>query len=89
MTVIKVQLPGRTSIQAIVNARYDGKDENYSGDLTFHAYSDEMKARVLEQIAKGLQAVLTEVQDEPRDGEWLEPIALDPTPPTIRAIRAG
>jgi hypothetical protein len=41
--------------------------------VTFHAFSDTMKARVLELIAKGNERVLLRVTDEtPRTGEWME-----------------
>ena len=42
--------------------------------LTFIAYSDEMKARVLEGLASGVPYRVTKTQEEARDGEWFEPL---------------
>lgn len=40
--------------------------------LTFLAYSDQMKARVLEMMAQGKKITLSIHEGRPRDGEWYE-----------------
>jgi hypothetical protein len=50
--------------------------------LTFHAYSDTMKARVLEKIAAGWPYRVTITDEKAVDGEWFEPLA-----PEAEAIR--
>ena len=47
--------------------------------LTFIAYSDTMKARVLEKIAAGAPYRVTITDDSPVDGEWFEPLIPAPT----------
>lgn len=47
--------------------------------LTFIAYSDTMKARVLEKIAAGWPYRVTVTTDKPVDGEWFEPLVPAPT----------
>jgi hypothetical protein len=46
--------------------------------LTFIAYSDTMKARVLEKIAAGAPYRVTVTDDPAVDGEWFEPLVEDP-----------
>lgn len=66
---IKVQLPDRISTAALIESGIHIKGQC----VTFHAFSDTMKARVLELIAKGNERVLLRVTDEtPRTGEWME-----------------
>ena len=67
---LKVQLPGVMSVSSILNS---GTDVNLDTDVfTFHAYSVEMKARVLELIARGQKVVVIPTDESPRDGEWFE-----------------
>jgi hypothetical protein len=66
---IKVQLPGRVSAAALIE---NGLDFPNGDILTFHAYSDTMKARILEFIALGQSVVVKPTTEEPRDGEWFE-----------------
>lgn len=66
---IKVQLLGRTSSAALVESGFDFPK---GGVLTFHAYSDAMKARVLELIADGQNVVVKPTTEKRRDGEWFE-----------------
>jgi hypothetical protein len=66
---IKVQLPDRVSAAALIE---NGLDFPEGDILTFHAYSDMMKARVLELIAAGQNVVVKPTTEEPRDGEWFE-----------------
>lgn len=70
-----VQLPDEFSLQAHVR---QGISTKQSADdclyTTFYAYSDEMKSRVLELIARGHHVAVHMTEDEPCDGEWLEPL---------------
>lgn len=70
MIVLKVQLPvGRLSSGALIES---GFDDALNKCVTFHAYSDLMKARILEKIAAGGPYTVTITDETPRDGEWLE-----------------
>lgn len=40
--------------------------------LTFHAYSDEMKARLFEKLALGLPIVFKITDEKPKKGSWYE-----------------
>jgi hypothetical protein len=65
---IKVQMPGKVTAAALIESGTD-----YTGKcLTFHAFSKEMKARVLEQIALGAPILVSETFEKPRTGEWME-----------------
>lgn len=66
--VLKVQLPRAHTAATMVESGIDRSD----GVLTFHAYSDRMKASVLEQIARGVKFVVTITNEMPKDGEWYE-----------------
>jgi hypothetical protein len=44
----------------------------FNQQLTFHAYSDEMKARVLEGIAIGMDYKVKTTKEAHRRGEWYE-----------------
>lgn len=68
---IKVQLPNRRpTVEAFTESGFENARVNV---LTFHAFSDTMKARLLEYIAKG-EVVWVQPTEEPfRTGEWLEP----------------
>lgn len=70
---LKIQLPKAFSLNAHVKTMTSTKTAAEQ-DLvtTFHAYSDTMKARVLEAIAQGEEVIVKPTDDEPRDGEWLE-----------------
>ncbi len=66
---IKVQLPDRISTAALIESGIHIKGQS----LTFHAFSDKMKAQVLDLVAQGKERVLLSVtKDEPRTGEWME-----------------
>lgn len=67
---IKVQIPGRVTASALVES---GLDASSNGVLTFHAFSDAMKARVLELIAAGQHVVVKATTEVPRTGDWFEP----------------
>jgi len=54
---------------AIINS---GWPHSYA--ITFIAYSDEMKARVLEKIAAGVPYRVTVTNDPGIVGEWFEPL---------------
>lgn len=70
---IKVQIPGVITSSAIIN---HGIPE---GDLvlTFMAFSDAMKARILERIAKGDDIRVSLTNEPIRTGEWFEPLHSD------------
>lgn len=65
---IKVQMPGKVTAAALVNSGLDYKGKC----LTFHAFSKEMKARVLEQMAMGVNIIVSETMEDPKTGEWME-----------------
>ena len=59
---------------AMINSGY-----RRDGDvLTFIAYSDTMKVRVLEKIASGWPYRVTVTTDRAVDGEWFEPLVPAP-----------
>jgi hypothetical protein len=64
---IKVQLPDKVSANSMIESGIKSE-----GILTFHAYSQEMKARVLEMIAKGERVIVKPCEEPRRNGEWLE-----------------
>lgn len=66
---IKVQYADKISIVAVMNSGIENAESHV---LTFHAYSDTMKARVLEDIARGVKVNVFLTDDEPHAGEWLE-----------------
>ena len=76
--LLKVHVLNDQSVQSFM----DEKSDIYSPDAvtTFHAYSKEMKARVLDMMAfyhasKKENPYLVVIEDDgvrPRDGEWLE-----------------
>ena len=69
---IKVQIKNRLSTNAII-ASGISKEGDY---LTFHAYSDQMKARILENLLNSRSEIYVSICDEARkDGEWYEPLA--------------
>jgi hypothetical protein len=74
--ILKVQLLGAVTTKSILNS----PDLNLEDPLTFHAYSDTMKARILESLLKPETAgkIAVSITDEPaRDGEWHEPLVDD------------
>lgn len=74
--LLKVQrTDNNLTSNALIESGFDGAENKR---ITFHAYSDYMKARILEQIAKGAPYVVAFCDDLARDGEWLE----DPIQPT-------
>lgn len=66
---IKVQVPGASTSSGIPK---EGEV------LTFMAFSDNMKARVLEWIASGDTIVVTLTDEPVRTGEWYEPPFIKP-----------
>lgn len=72
MSTIKVQIIGGVSVKSAVESGFDLAAE----PLTFHAYSDSMKARILENFLKSPACIGISFTDEtPRNGEWHEPLA--------------
>jgi hypothetical protein len=66
---IKVQMPvGTISTSSIVECGIPSLGQR----LTFCAYSDEMKARVLEMIVAGKDVLVGSYVGPKRDGEWFE-----------------
>ena len=73
---IKVQLIGKVTIKSAI---LSGIQET-NHPLTFHAYSDTMKARIFEALLKteNKGKIAISITDEtPRDGEWHEPLVKD------------
>lgn len=68
---IKVQLLNRESSKAYIESGHRGNRA-----LTFHAFSDQMKARILESIAKSAKGtiLIAPTTDIPRTGEWYEEV---------------
>ena len=66
---LKVQMPGKLTAAALMNS---GLGFNEGKCLTFHAFSDKMKARILEQIALGQNITVSVTTEEPKTGEWME-----------------
>jgi len=65
---VKVQLPSRYPSDRVLLTRIPEVGEVF----TFHAFSDAMKARVLELIASGQNVVVSLTDENPRTGEWFE-----------------
>jgi hypothetical protein len=79
---LKVQILNRFTTKSILNSVIccDSLVLNLEDPLTFHAYSDTMKARILESLLKPENAgkIAVSITDEPaRDGEWHEPLVND------------
>jgi len=72
METIKVQIIGGVSTKkSAIESGFDAIQH----PLTFHAYSDTMKARILEVYLKNPDSIVLSLTDEsPRDGEWHEPL---------------
>jgi hypothetical protein len=83
--LLKVHVLNHMSGQALMNEPDDSPhiyktDDTLDACTTFHAYSKEMKARVLDMMAfyhasKKENPFLVVIEDDdvrPRDGEWLE-----------------
>lgn len=69
--IIKVQIEKLASVTSVI-----GDMNNCHLPLTFHAYSDEMKARMLEQFVKSPARIGISICDDiPRNGEWHEAFA--------------
>ena len=67
--IIKVQLPKTSiSVSSILESGLPKENQR----LTFLAYSNEMKARVLELIASGKDVLVASYDGPKRDGEWFE-----------------
>lgn len=66
--VLKVKMPGRISAAAILNSGVPKEGQA----LTFHAYSDQVKASVLGKIATGQNIQVSWCYETPRQGEWFE-----------------
>ena len=74
MKTIKVQIIGGVSTKSSIESGLD----NTQHPLTFHAYSDAMKARILESYLDNPQKIVLSFTDEPpRDGEWHERLVQD------------
>jgi hypothetical protein len=84
MKTIKVQIIGGISTKSIVKSGFD----KIQHPLTFHAYSDAMKARVLESYLKNPDKFVLSFTDEtPCAGEWHEPLVQDnPAKQSARAV---
>jgi hypothetical protein len=74
---LKVQ---RTDDHVTANAMINSGWRREGDVLTFIAYSDTMKARVLEKIAAGWPYRVTVTDDPAVDGEWFEPLVPAPLP---------
>lgn len=69
--VIKVQIIESVSVASAINSGMDMVHH----PLTFHAFTDTMKARILESIIKNPGKIVVSFTDEtPRTGEWHEPL---------------
>lgn len=69
---IKVQIYGQTSTNAQINSGIQSDFEK--NPLTFIAFSDSMKAKVLEMFVKSsLKIGLSFYHGSPKTGEWHEP----------------
>jgi hypothetical protein len=69
---IKVQVFGGVSTKSLIESGFEAANE----PLTFHAYSDRMKARVLESfMVSGGTIGLSFTDESPKDGEWHEELA--------------
>ena len=74
MTTIKVQIINGASVKSVVESGLDSIED----PLTFHAFSDTMKARILENFIKSPAKIGISFTDEiPRIGEWHEPLIKD------------
>ena len=70
--LIKVQIVNSASVKSALEADTIEKTRE---PLTFHAYSDAMKARMLEQFLKSPAKIgISICDDAPRNGEWHEPL---------------
>ena len=70
---LKIQLPDKITGAAFINQGILS-DFNKGRCLTFHAFSDTMKARVLEMIAQGEKVTVSVTNEAPKTGEWMEEI---------------
>jgi hypothetical protein len=69
---IKVQIYGGASVTSLLSGGIS--DDSLQNPLTFIAYSDAMKARVLENFLKSPAKIDLSFFDGPaKDGEWHEP----------------
>ena len=76
MSTIKVQVINGASVSSVVNT-YEQHGDYPVGEwpLTFHAFSDTMKARILENMIKSPARIgISFTDEEPRTGEWHEPL---------------
>lgn len=71
---LKVQIPGVVTSASIIES---GIPESDNLVLTFMAFSDAMKARILERIAKGDDIRVSLTNEPIRTGEWFEPLHSD------------
>lgn len=75
MSTIKVQIVNGASVSSVVGASNLNETRN---PLTFHAFSDTMKARILEQFIKSETKIgISFTSEKPRTGEWHEPLVPD------------
>lgn len=72
MPTIKVQIVNGASVSSVIGA---SNIDDAKNPLTFHAFSDAMKARILEQFIKSDAKIgISFTDDKPRTGEWHEPL---------------
>ncbi len=71
---IKVQIIGYSSTKSLTNSGIEHV-RSETNPFTFIAFSDTMKARVLEQFMQSpLKIGLSVFDGEPKTGEWHEPL---------------
>jgi hypothetical protein len=71
---IKVQLIGHATVKSLIESGVASTDD----PLTFHAYSDQMKARILDSFLNPLnrgKIALSFTDDLKKDGEWHEKLS--------------
>lgn len=72
-SIIKVQLIGKVTVKSITSSR----PEKIHLPLTFHAYTDTMKARIFESLINPKnngKIAISFTDEKPRNGEWHEPL---------------
>lgn len=72
-SIIKVQLIRKVTVKSIISSG----PEKIHHPLTFHAYSDTMKARIFESLIKpenNGKIAISFTDEKPRNGEWHEPL---------------
>ena len=75
---IKIQIPGHATVKSV--CQNENGQSGHEQPFTFIAYSDTMKARMLESILHNAirgKSIFISFCDEQRDGEWHEPLSPD------------